>query len=199
MPRIALSAILAVLTTLVLAACRTVPVPPAPVVAWRVRRPELQALDRFHLSGRVAVSVERQGFNADIRWVQHGRLTRMVLSGPFGADAVQVTDRDGQLKVVTSHGRHLGDAAAREVLMRQLGFQPPLGNLRYWVLGVPAPGSPAHMALDARQRLASLRQDGWTIEYRAYMPVGADWLPRLLTAQRAGVTLRMVVDRWLLR
>jgi len=197
--RVRISALLASLAALVLTACQTVPVPPAPVVAWRVRRPELQSLRRFHLTGRVAVAVERRGFDADIRWAQQGARTRMVLSGPLGAGAVQVTDRDGNLEVVTSHGKHLGDAAARRVLVRQLGFEPPLRSLRYWVLGVPDPGTPAKVALDTKQRLATLRQDGWSIEYRAYMPVGADWLPRRLTVQRAGVRLRMVVDQWRLR
>lgn len=195
-PRTVVSTVLAGLAALALTACQTVAVPPAPVVAWRVRRPELQTLQRFDLSGRVAVAVERQGFDANIRWTQQGARTRMVLSGPLGAGAVQVTDRDGNLNVVTSHGKHLGDAAAREVLVRQLGFEPPLRSLRYWVLGVPDPGTPAVVALDAKQRLATLRQDGWSILYRAYMPVGADWLPRLLTVQRAGVRLRMVVNEW---
>lgn len=194
--RIPFPAALPGLAALALAACQTVSVPPAPTVAWSVRRPELQSLSTFHLNGRVAVAVGRQGFDADIRWAQRGGRTRMVLSGPLGAGATQVNAQGGTLSVVTSHGKHLGNAEAREELVRQLGFEPPLESLRYWVLGVPDPGAPAKVVLDPRQRLARLRQDGWSIEYRSYMPVGADWLPRLMTVKRAGVRLRMVVDDW---
>ena len=186
----------AVLAALALSACQTVPVPPAPVTAWQVRRPLLQSLGRFRLTGRVAVAVGQRGFNADILWVQHGTRTRMTLSGPLGAGAAEVSDNDGHLAVITSRGRHLGNAAARAVLQRQLGFDPPLASLRYWILGVPDPALPAHVAVDKAQQLTSLRQAGWSVLYHAYQPVGADWLPRLLTVRRANVRLRMVVDVW---
>lgn len=171
-------------------------VPTAPIVAWEVQRPLLQSLERFRLTGRVAVAVGDQGFNADILWIQRGTRTRMTLSGPLGADAAQVSDDDGHLAVITSHGRHLSNAAARALLARQLGFDPPLRSLRYWVLGVPDPALPARMRIDKAQRLASLHQAGWSILYHTYQPVGADWLPRLLTVRRADVRLRMVVDGW---
>ena len=170
--------------------------PPAPITAWSVRRPLLQALQRFQLSGRVAVAVGQQGFNADLRWTQRGTRTRMVLSGPFGAGATEVSDAGGALSVLTARGQHLGNTAARAVLERQLGFDPPLASLRYWILGVPDPSLPASVTVDASQRLSRLKQAGWSIEYRAYTPVGVEWLPRLLTVKRAAVRLRMVVDAW---
>ncbi len=188
----ALGALLAV----ALSACQTVPVPPAPITAWHVRRPLLQAQQRFTLTGRVAVAVGTQGFNADLRWVQRGTGTRMVLSGPFGAGATQVSDRAGELGVITSHGQHLGNAAARAALERELGFDPPLRTLRYWILGVPDPSTPARITLDATERLTHLQQAGWSVDYLAYRSVGAEWLPRLLTVRRGAVRLRMVVDAW---
>ena len=189
-------AALGTLLALALSACQTVPVPPAPLTAWHVRRPLLQAQQRFNLTGRVAVAVGTQGFDADLRWVQSGTGTRVVLSGPFGAGATQVSDRAGELGVITSHGRHLGNAAARAALERELGFDPPLRSLRYWILGVPDPSGPAQVTLDATQRLSHLEQAGWSIDYLAYSPVGAEWLPRLLTVRRGPVRLRMVVDAW---
>lgn len=181
---------------LMLAGCETVPVPAAPSVAWSVRRPALQALSRFGLNGRVAVAVGKQGFNAGLRWTQSGAVTRLVLTGPLGAGGVEVTADGASLSVITSSGKHLGDTEARSELEDKLGFEPPLTSLRYWVLGVPDPGSPASVQLDSQQRLTQLTQDGWRIDYSAYMPVGAEWLPRLLTLQREGVRVRMVVNGW---
>ena len=182
-----------------LTACQTVPVPPAPVTAWSVRRATLQALDRFHLEGRVAVAVARQGFNADIDLTQRGALMRMTLSGPLGAGAIRVEAEGDDLALVNSRGQHLGSTAAHEAIERQLGFEPPLRSLRYWILGVPDPGAPAQIDLDAQHRLVRLQQAGWSIDYRAYVSVGAEWLPRLLSLQRAAVRLRMVVDGWQLQ
>jgi outer membrane lipoprotein LolB len=181
---------------LTLAGCQTVPVPAAPSVAWSVRRPALQTLSRFGLNGRVAVAVGKQGFNAGLRWTQSGALTHLALTGPLGAGGVEVTADGSSLSVITSRGKHLGDAEARAELEDKLGFEPPLTSLRYWVLGVPDPGSPASAQLDSQQRLSQLTQNGWRIDYSTYMPVGAEWLPRLLTLQREGVRVRMVVDGW---
>lgn len=183
---------------LALAACQTVPVSPAPSVAWRVRRPALQSLDRFGLNGRVAVAVGKQGFNAGLRWTQSGAMTHLALTGPLGAGGVEVTADGGDLSVVTSSGKRLDSAAARVELADKLGFEPPLASLRYWVLGVPDPGAPASVQLDSQQRLTQLTQEGWQIDYTAYMSVGAEWLPRLLTLRREDVRVRMVVDGWLL-
>lgn len=179
-----------------LAGCQTVPIAPAPALAWNVRRPALQTLGRFGLNGRVAVAVGNQGFNAGLRWTQAAAVTRLALSGPLGAGGVEVTADGGDLSVVTSSGKHLDNAAARAELQDKLGFQPPLASLRYWVLGVPDPAAPASVKLDTQQRLAQLTQAGWQIDYASYMPVGAEWLPRLMTLQRAGVRVRMIVDGW---
>ena len=186
----------AIALVVVLAGCQTVPVSPAPSVSWSVRRPELQALGRFGLNGRVAVAVGNQGFNAGLRWTQSAAVTHLTLTGPLGAGGVQVTADGGDLSVVTSNGKRLGNAAARTQLEEKLGFEPPLASLRYWILGVPDPSQAASVQLDSQQRLTQLTQDGWQIDYSAYMPVGAEWLPRLLTLRRQDVRVRMVVDGW---
>lgn len=188
--------VLALTIAWALAGCQTVPVAPAPSVAWSVRRPALQTLSRFGLNGRVAVAVGNQGFNAGLRWTQSAAVTHLALTGPLGAGGVEVTAEGDDLSVVTSSGKHLGAAEARAELADKLGFEPPLTSLRYWVLGVPDPDAPASVRLDSRQRLAELTQNGWQIDYSAYMSVGAEWLPRLMTLRRQDVRVRMVVDGW---
>src|SRR5258708_2403368 len=84
----------------------------------------------------------------------------------------------------------------REEVARRMGLAPPLGSLRYWILGVPEPGHPAKESVDSQQRLSTLQQDGWQIQYTDYMSVGGEWLPSKLTLQRQGVRLRVVVDGW---
>ena len=185
-----------------LASCRTVPVHETPgpgpglTQSWEVRRPQLQARERFALKGRVAVATGSDGFNARLRWTQDGKQTHMSLDGPLGAGGVQVTSDGSAVSIVTSRGDRLENDAARAELTNRLGFDPPIDSLRYWVLGVPDPGHPAQESLDSQQRLATLEQDGWQILYTDYMSVGGEWLPSKLTLQRQGVRLRLVVDGW---
>jgi len=181
-----------------LASCRTIPpvkIQPS-AQSWETRRPQLQAREQFELKGRVAVASGNEGFNARLLWKQNGKQTHMSLDGPLGAGGMQVSSDGSSVSIVTSKGEHLDNDAASAELTSRLGFDPPLASLRYWILGVPEPGQPAQESLDAQQRLATLQQDGWQIEYPDYMSVGGEWLPARLTLQRAGVRLRVVVDGW---
>jgi outer membrane lipoprotein LolB len=185
-----------VLIAVALASCRTVPVHEPAAQTWDARRPQLQGRQQFELKGRVAVATGAEGFNARLRWTQNGDRTQMSLDGPLGAGGVQVTANGSTVSIVTSHGDHLDNDAARAELTNRLGFDPPLASLRYWILGVPEPGQPEQESLDPQQRLATLQQRGWQIQYTGYMSVGGEWLPSKLTLQREGVRLRVVVDGW---
>lgn len=186
-----LAAVLAVVT-----ACQTVPRKPIALQSWSARRAELQARHRFELTGRVAVAEGNEGFNAHLRWQQRGAHTNLALYGPFGMGGVRVTSDSGRLSVVTADGKHLSDAAARAELAAKLGFEPPLTSLRYWILGVPDPSQPAVPTLDGQQRLASLEQGGWRIQYSQYMVADGAWLPRRMSLHRGDVRVRLVVDDW---
>jgi len=190
------SKLLWILAAAALAGCRTAPVQPPSAQSWDVRRPQLQARDRFELKGRVAVASGAEGFNARLRWVQDGARSQVALQGPLGAGGMQVTADGPRLSIITSHGERLDSDAARTELTARLGFEPPLDSLRYWILGVPDPARPATEALDTQQRLESLRQSGWQIDYGGYMAVGREWLPARMTLQRASVRVRLIVDDW---
>ena len=84
------SAALGAAALAILSACRTLP-PAAPSTQdWQTRRQQLQAREHFSLSGRVAVAVGEQGFNASLRWQQDGARTQLALEGPLGVGAVHI-------------------------------------------------------------------------------------------------------------
>jgi outer membrane lipoprotein LolB len=202
------SRLLWIVAVAVVAGCRTVPVeqPAAASQPWNATRSELQARDHFELKGRVAVAAGKDGFDASLRWTQVGTRSQVSLEGPLGAGGVQITADGDTLSIVTAHGDHLDSDAARAELGARLGFDPPLGSLRYWILGVPDPATPAKESLDPQQRLQSLEQNGWHIDYGGYVRAGngrtgdgsggGDLLPARVTLQRAGVRVRLVVNAW---
>ena len=185
----------------VLAGCRTLP-PAAPVAGptlvgldWPARRAALQGREQFDLNGRVAVAAGNEGFNGHLRWSQRGTLCTLDLEGPLGVGGVHVVSDGARLDLTNAAGQQLDSAAARDELLRRLGFEPPLEHLRYWVQGVPDPALPASETPDAVQRLSALEQDGWSITYLAYEdPPGG--LPRRLNLVRGDVRVRMVIDNW---
>ncbi len=194
---VAALALVAGLGASVLAGCVSVPSrAPAALASWPLRRAQLQSLGPFELTGRVAVAAGGQGFTAHLDWQQRGARTTVDLNGPLGIGGVHVVANGGTLDIQTARGTKLTSEQARAELADQLGFDPPLGSLRYWLLGVPDPGSPAAETVGAHERLASLQQDGWQIEYSAYTTAGGDWLPQRMVLQRGDVRVRLIVDRW---
>jgi outer membrane lipoprotein LolB len=177
--------------------CHTLP-PAASVSApWDVRRPALQAQQHFMVKGRVAVATGTTGFNANLRWTQDADSAHLTLEGPLGVGGVQVNSSGDTLEVVNAHGEHIGNELARAELRTRLGFDVPLASLRYWILGVPRPDSPAEESVDqAQQRLEGLTQDGWHVAYGAYADVHGQTLPARLTLEREAVRVRLVVDDW---
>ena len=179
-----------------LAACKTLPPAPPESAPWDVRKAALQSRDQFDLKGRIAVAVAQEGFNAKLRWQQRGRESQLALDGPLGVGGVRITSNGSALKVLNARGEQLDSAAAKQEIESKLGFEPPIASLRYWVLGVPDPSSSADETLNDSQRLATLKQNGWQIDYTAYANVRGQSLPSKATLTREGVRVRLFVDDW---
>src|SRR5215472_2045437 len=195
--RIRLVATLGVAALSLVAGCRTLPVAAPAPVPWDERRPLLQARPHFELGGRVAVASGEQGFNANLHWIQSDSRSQLTLQGPLGVGGVRISASGNDFIIVNPDGASLDKDAARAELKERLGFDPPIARLRYWIQGVPDPGAPAHEQLDAaQQRLTSLEQDGWRIDYTSYTAVRGEWLPARLSMQRDDVRVRLLVDEW---
>ena len=181
---------------LLLAACATAPPRPSVGLPWPQSRAHLQSLERFTLKGRVGVAAGNEGFSAGLEWQQQGARSELALNGPLGVGGVRIDAEGEQLRVRNSRGQVLDSDAARQELEQRLGFDPPLMSLRYWVLGVPDPATPATETLGSDQRLAALEQDGWHISYGAYTASGSEQLPQRITLQRGNVRVKLVVSQW---
>ena len=161
-------------------------------LAWSERLPDLQQDGDWDMQGRAAVAIGTRGWQASVDWRQKGGDTTLRLAGPLGVGA--------SLLRLSHAGLSINDAPPRadvvDQLQQRLGFDLPLANLRYWLLGVPDPGSPYGVTLNERDRARQLTQAGWTIDFARYMRFRGDWLPAALVLTHEGVRVRMAIDRW---
>ncbi len=77
-----------------------------------------------------------------------------------------------------------------------MGFDLPIENLHYWLLGVPNPASSFSLSRNDEDRAKVLSQAGWSIVYDRYMPAGGDLLPARLVLTAGDVRVRIVIDHW---
>ena len=174
-----------------LAACAASRVAPL-AMTWEQRSAYLQRADDWHLDGRAAVAFGKQGWQATLSWRQSKATAEVHLSGPFGIGAVVLKrSADG----LSMNGAPPSDTVF-EQLQGKLGFDLPIDDLRYWLLGVPNPGLPADVIRNDQDRALRLIQNGWAVDYDRYVPVDHDLLPAHVVLSRDTVRVRVVIDHW---
>ena len=188
--------LLAALGLLLLGACATVAPPTQREdggAAWQRHRQLLATIQTFSLQGRAAGG---GGVKADLRWKQEadGRFD-VRLAGPFGAGALAIHGNDREVEIRSKDGIDVTDDPEAWLYVRA-GWTVPIRGLRWWALGLPAPGAPARTRFDEDGRLARLEQDGWTFLYLEYQDAQGFALPRRIEAANDRITLKLIVDRW---
>ncbi len=194
----------------VLAGCRTAPpravIGPGADAPWPEQLAALEQLDRYALNGRVAVAAKGQGFSASLRYAQQPRRTEFSLDGPLGIGGLRVEVEGERVAIVTSRGEKLDGPEARAELERRLGFALPLEDLRWWLLGIPAPGH-ASVNTDESGQIREFTQRDWRVSVNSRIAGLGFSLPQRLTAQRIGgegeghsegegARLKLLVERW---
>ena len=193
-------AAMAAAAVLLAAGCRTLPpgaaVGPGAEAPWPEQRAALEKLDRYGLSGRVAVAAQGQGFSASLRYQQQSRRSNLSLDGPLGIGGLRVDIEGEGIAIATSRGEKLDGQAARDELERRLGFQLPLTELRWWLLGIPAPGEASVNQDGGSGEIRDFTQNGWHVSINSRAASLGFALPQRLTAEREGARLKLLVENW---
>lgn len=186
----------AVAVLLLAGGCATLP-PPLPPDDWPVRRAALQALEAWTLDGRIAVAAGEKGFSGGFDWSQQGARADVALAGPMGGTALEI-HVDGDALTVSQRGETWAGEDARRLIEERIGpgHALPVAEMRYWLVGAPAPGAPHEETIGDDGRLARLAQSGWQVRYERYDAVGRLALPARLEMTTAGLRLRVAVSSW---
>ena len=184
-------AVLAGTLAVLVAGCATAPVSTPP--AGRAVDP--QTLTQWTARGRIALSAQGEGGSGSFVWQQRSERTELAVRGPLGAGGLNIVTDGDTLQLEDGSGQALDGDAAQVALERRLGARLPLSELRYWMLGIPAPDALAP-AQPATGPVAGFTQAGWVITYESFKAAG-DWaLPARLTATTGDARVRIVVDDW---
>jgi outer membrane lipoprotein LolB len=197
--RVGLSGSVALLV--LLAGCRTAPAPavivgPGADAPWSEQRAGLEKLASYSLTGRVAVAANGQGFSGNLRYRQQAQRADVALDGPLGMGGLHMALDGERLSVSTSKGEQLDGPEARAELERRLGFELPLDQLRWWLLGIPAPGESVLDQDAGSGEIRGFQQKGWRVNIDTRFPALGFALPQKLTATHEGARLKMLIESW---
>lgn len=197
-----LSALAAILATVILAGCANQPYPPALPVAWKEHNTRMLGLRDWHLEGKLGYRGNGDGGSAWIDWQQSGEGFDVHLSGPFGAGTTRLHGDEGA--AVLSQSGHGDRVAANPSLLTAdlFGWTLPVEQLRYWVRGIPDPQLPVTaLRLDAGGTLAYLQQEEWQLQFSDYSATAAGVLPSRIVANRnepgtGAIAVILVIKAW---
>lgn len=166
------------------------------MVDWEARQAVLGEVDRWEFRGRIGVSAGDEGFNGKIRWKQRDDRFEATVSGPLGAGAIEI-EGDGQRVSLTDKDGKVTEMQDAETEIRaRYGWTIPVASLRYWTLGIPAPGSAATTEFDDEGQLVRLQQRDWVVTLSQYRDGGGQLMPRRIAAVNGDAKVRLVIDNW---
>lgn len=165
--------------------------------AQSAREQTLARTNHWTLQGRLGVSDGHSGGSGSFSWTQNGDQYEFELRGPAisGMNFRLSGGPAGALLEGLREGPLRGPDA--EALMRKaLGWEVPLDDLRAWVLGLRAQGTPAELSFGADRLPSLLLQDGWRVDYREWDHSRQPPLPKKLYAERTPYKVRLSVESW---
>jgi outer membrane lipoprotein LolB len=146
---------------------------------------DLHDLRYWQARGRLGVSGTGQGGSGTFAWEQSRDRADVQIRGPIGIGSVRLqmsgSADNPHLRLETADGQLFEADTAWQELESRLGAPIPAQKLRYWMIGLPAPGEHRWIEEPAN-RSAVLEQDGWRIEYQ----YSDEFVGRV----------RIVIDRW---
>lgn len=175
----------------------------APTRTGRTIPADLSELTYWQARGRLGVSGGGNGGSGSFAWEQRKDRATVQIRGPVGIGSVRLqvsgSAVEPNLKMETGDGQVFQAERAWHELEARLGTQVPAGKLRFWMLGLPAPGEHRWLT-DRTGEIPTLEQDGWRIEYQ-YADEFTDEasgarLPRRIHAASGDARVRIVVDHW---
>jgi outer membrane lipoprotein LolB len=174
-----------------IAGCATPPV--TPPGAGRAADPN--ELTQWTAKGRIALTAQGEGGSGSFVWQQRSERTELAVRGPLGAGGLDIVTDGDTLQVDDGSGHPIDGETARATIEQRLGTSLPLNQLRYWMLGVPAPEREG-LVQRASGAVQGFTQAGWVVSYDAFRGAGRWSLPARLTATTGSARVRIVVDDW---
>lgn len=162
---------------------------------WPERKLALNQLNHFAWQGKIAVHTKSDSGSGSVDWQQSGNHYTISLLGPVGSFSFKLKGSPGHVSLAKSDGTHYLANTPEGLLATHWRMRLPVSNLKYWVRGIPAPGS-SEQHFDTQARLTSLMQQGFTITFVDYQRVGRFDLPKKIVITGPTLIAKIIISHW---
>jgi len=189
-----------VVAALALAACAgqvRKPVPPdaGKLAQQSARESTLVARADWSLRGRLGVSDGHDSGSGSLEWSQKSSTFRFSVHAPVTGKTWVLSGDDTHARLDGLREQTIEGGDAASLLQRELGWEVPVTQLRYWVRAGRAPGA-ADIEFRDDGLPALITQAGWTVRYIDYDLAQDPPLPSKVFATRGDRKVRLAVREW---
>jgi outer membrane lipoprotein LolB len=147
----------------------------------------------FELAGRIATRYRDEAASGNVAWRHSRDSDEMLITTPVGSSMARIVRTGSEVVLTTADQKEFRANDAEALTEKALGFRVPLAGLTDWVRGRQVEGAEAAVVRDKDGRLASLKQNGWSVEYQEFRP---DGLPVRMKLTYPGIELRLAIHEW---
>jgi len=170
---------------------------PEPLIPATNARQSLYGLQSWHWQGRMSVQTEKDVWQAGLDWEHESEQDRLRLSGPLSLGMLSIVLRENLIYINEGNGVFRVSRDPEAELRDRLGISVPVSSLRYWILGLPEPGSKFDPLPVNATGQWGFRQSEWILRLNEFTT--ADQPPRKVSIQGPGMKIKLIVDYWEIR
>lgn len=172
--------------------------PVAPIDNWQAHAQRLQLLAQWQLDAKLGYRDGTTGGSAWLEWQQQQDQFEVRLSGPFGAGATLIHGDSNQATLQRSGEQDIVAPSPTALTKYLFGWEWPVSELRFWVRGIPSPGSTTDQTLTYNENgaLATLTQSGWQLEFSKYQYADGWLLPGKITGSSDNHSFTLLIKAW---
>jgi len=151
------------------------------------------------IKGRISIITPEDAWNGSLNWHQVTDSFEIKIIGPLGQGSLHVTGDKNLVTLKTSDKKKKPVTApdAESLLTKEMGWELPVSQLRYWVKGVPNPFNTfTKVVFDKNGRPMSFEQSGWSVQFFGYKVFKGYDLPRKIFMQKNEFKVKMIIKNW---
>ncbi|WP_227739140.1 lipoprotein insertase outer membrane protein LolB [Vibrio azureus] len=174
-------------------------------VEWQKHQQELQNIDHYQVTGRLAYISPEQRQSLSFFWKHSPSLSQLTLTFGLGQTALKMTTTAQGTTIETMDDQVLTAKDANQLIYRLTGLHIPVEQMPDWLLGLPTMAdsyqlSPAHTLLQLDK---TVNGNEWDIFYQRYADI--NWhqqiipLPTKLKLSSSDTTIKIEINKWNIR
>ena len=150
----------------------------------------------FQLFGKLGFKSSSNAGSATINWLQQANIYTITISGPLGSNRTILKGNELHAEMQIQGQNIYG--SPQDLSSELLGTSLPLGLMRFWVLGMPAPNHSytKDTFYNNSEIYSSFRQLDWQLDFSRHKFFDAMYLPTRIQGSNRDHSFTLIIKDW---